>query len=188
MLFAILIPCTVAQEHRCLNRIYPPGESRTGANFRFDESFSGDAGGAYSCDLQMRPSELRIALNQLRNGVLYHDSKSIAAVMAFPVHAHVSDSLEFGAKTKTVVIRNVPEWYAFQRKYFTPIQKALVACSYLGNVTPTGGSAPGVMIGLGAFWFHSFVGSWKVRVTAVNIDPITDKILAESCIPPGAEY
>jgi hypothetical protein len=42
------------------------------------------------------------------------------------------------------------------------------------------------MIGLGAFWFQSFVGSWKVKMTAVNIDPITLDILSKSCIPPGA--
>jgi hypothetical protein len=170
-----------------LDKLYPAGESRSGANFQFDQSFEDDASGAYSCDLQMRPFELRSALDKFRNGVLYRDSRSIAAVVNFPIQAHVSDSLA-NAKVKTITIRNVSEWYSFQDRYFTPIQKALVACSYLGNVTPMGGGrSPGVMIGLGAFWFQSFVGSWKVKVTAVNIDPITPDIIAKSCIPPGAE-
>ncbi|MGH9605604.1 MAG: hypothetical protein ACRD3N_07880 [Terracidiphilus sp.] len=135
----------------------------------------------------MRPSELRIALDQFRNGVLYHDSKDIRLVVDFPIKAYVSSSLEVPARVRTITIRNVSEWYSFQDRYFSPIQTALVACSYLGNVTPTGGRSPGVMIGLGAFWFQSFVGSWRVRITAVNIDPINANLLAKSCIPPGAE-
>lgn len=101
--------------------------------------------------------------------------------------ARVSDSLKVNAKVKTITIRNVNEWYSFQDQYMTPIHKALIACAYLDNVTATGGRSPGVTIGLGAFWFQSFVGSWKVRLTAVNIDPITADMLAKSCIPPGVE-
>lgn len=156
-------------------------------NFRFDQDFEGDAGGAYSCDLQMRPSELRSALNRFRNGVLYHDAESLAGVVDFPINAHIHESLEANSKVKTITIHNVSEWYSFQDAYFTPVQKALVACSYLDNVTATGGRSPGAMIGLGAFWFQSFVGSWRVKMTAVNIEPITNDLLAKSCIPPGAE-
>jgi hypothetical protein len=179
--------CAAAQDHGCLDKIYPAEESRNGANFRFDEEFDREAGGTFSCDLQMRPSELRIALDRFRSGVLYHDSKSINLVVRFPINAHVSDSLESNAKTKSITIRNADEWYSFQDRYMTPIQKALVACAYLDNVTATGGRSPGVMIGLGAFWFQSFVGSWRVKMTAVNIYPVTGDQLAKSCIAPGAE-
>ncbi len=151
---AALMRCT-AQDHRCLDKIYPVGESRLGAKFQFDQGFDGDAGGAYSCDLQMRPSELRVALDRFRNAVLYHDSRSVIAVVGFPVKAHVHESLEANSKVKTLTIRNVSEWYSFQDRYFTPIHKALVDYSYLDNVTAAGGRSPGVMIGLGAFWFQS---------------------------------
>ena len=177
----------VAQEHRCIDRIYPSKNTRTGPEFQFDQTFAGDAGGAYSCDLQMRPSQLRIALDEFRNGVLYHDPRSLASVILFPIRVHVFDSLAVDGKKRAIVIRNVSAWYSFQQEYFTPIQKALVACSYLGNVTPTNGQSPGVMVGLGGFWFQSFVGSWKVKLTAVNIVPITPAMLSKACIPPGEE-
>jgi len=135
----------------------------------------------------MRPSELRKALDEFRNGVLYEDSPSIMTVVRFPIDAHVSSSLGPNAKTTTVKIRNASEWFAFQKKYFTNAHLAVVACSYLDNVTPMGGRTPGVMIGLGTFWFQSFVGSWSVKLTAVNLDPMSPEILAKSCIAPGIE-
>ena len=136
----------------------------------------------------MRPSELRKALDRFRYGVLYNDAASIKSVVSFPITVRVQYSLEFNAKKTTIKLQNVSEWIAFQNKYFSKTQTALVACSYLGNVTPDGGGmSPGVMIGLGNFWFQSFVGSWKVQLTSVNLSPVDAKMLAEDCTPPGAE-
>lgn len=185
---ALLAPFASAQDHRCLDMIYPPGTPRNSASFLFDKSYDGDSGGGYSCRIQMRPSELRKALDEFRNGVLYQDASSIRAAVRFPINARVSNSLEFNAKTTIVRIRNAEEWFAFQNKYFTETQTALVACSYLGNVTVEGGGrTPGVMMGLGTFWFQSFAGSWSVKLTAVNLDPVSPEILAKSCMAPGVE-
>jgi hypothetical protein len=184
----LLTPVARSQDQRCLDKIYPAGAPRDASGFRFDASFEGDSGGGYSCWLQMRPSELRRALDEFRNGVLYQDASSIRAVVRFPIDARVSNSLEFNAKVATIRIRNAAEWIAFQNKYLTKTQTALVACSYLGNVTvESGGRTPGVMIGLGTFWFQSFVGSWSVKLTAVNLDPVSPETLAKSCVAPGIE-
>ena len=86
-----------------------------------------------------------------------------------------------------MTIRNASEWFAFQEKHFSKAHTALVACAYLGNVTPTGGRSPGVMIGLGPFWFQSFVGSWAVKMTSVNLFPVDATMLTKACTPPGAE-
>jgi hypothetical protein len=135
----------------------------------------------------MRPSELRKALDRFRAGVLYHDAAAITAVVRFPIRAGVSDSLGTNAPLIRITIRNASEWFAFQEKYFSKTHTALVACSYLENVTPTGGRSPGVMIGLGSFWFQSFVGNWSVKMTSVNLFPVEATMLAKSCTPPGAE-
>jgi hypothetical protein len=174
-------------DKRCLDEIYPAGESRNAADFRLDRDFVGDANGAYSCLLRMRPSELRKALDRFRTGVLYHDEAAIAAVVRFPIQARVSDSTATNAALTRITIRNAPEWFTFQEKHFSSTHTALVACAYLGNATITGGRSPGVMIGLGAFWFQSFVGSWTVKMTSVNLFPIDATMLAKSCTPPGAE-
>ncbi len=133
----------------------------------------------------MRPSELRRALDRFRAGVLYHDPAAIRAVVRFPIQAGVSDSTATNAAVTKVTIRNASEWFAFQEKHFSKAHTALVACAYLGNVTPTGRRSPGVMIGLGAFWFQSFVGSWAVKMTSVNLFPVDATMLAKACTPPG---
>jgi len=135
----------------------------------------------------MRPSELRKALDRFRTGVLYHDPAAIKAALRFPVRAGVSDSTASNAPLTRVTIRDAAEWFAFQDKYFSKTHTALVACAYLGNVTPIGGRAPGVMIGFGAFWFQSFVGDWTIKTTSVNLFPVDAPMLAKSCTPPGAE-
>lgn len=174
-------------EKRCLDEIYPAGTPRNTADFKFDQSFSGDAEGSYSCLLGLRPSELRKALDKFRAGVLYHDPAAINTVVRFPIQAGVSDSLGTAARSARITIRNASEWFAFQEKYFSKTQTALVACTYMGNVTSVGGRSQGVMIGFGAFWFQSYVGSWTVKLTAVNLFPVDATMLAKSCTPPGAE-
>lgn len=174
-------------DKRCIDQIYPPGELRNTADFKFDQDFTGDENGAYSCSLGMRPSELRKALDRFRTGVLYHDPAAINAVVRFPIQVGVSNTLALSPPPTKITIRNATEWFAFQEKYFSKTHTALVACSYLGNVQSMGGRSPGVMIGLGTFWLQSFVGSWTVRITAVNLFPVDAALLAQSCTPPGAE-
>jgi hypothetical protein len=187
LILALMPPVAHAADSPCLKSIYPPGQPRNSADYQFDQNFEGDKSGAYSCQLGMRPSELRKALEKFRYGVLYNDAASIQAVVRFPINVRVSESLEINAKITRIKIRNTSEWFAFQNKYFSKTQTALVACAHLGNVTPLGGHSPGVMIGLGEFWFQSFAGSWGVKLTAVNLDPVDAKELANSCNGPGAE-
>jgi hypothetical protein len=188
LIIAFMSPMAFAASGPCLDKIYPAGEPRNTADFKFDQSFDGDKDGAYSCGQEMRPSELRKALERFRYGVLYNDEASIKAVVRFPLTVNVTYSLKFDAKKTTIKVHNAQEWFAFQNKYFSKTQTALVACSYTENVTlEPGGMEPGVMIGLGNFWFQNFAGSWRVRLTHVNLFPVDAKMLAESCTPPGAE-
>ena len=92
-------------DKRCLDEIYPAGTPRTTVDFKFDQSFSGDANGSYSCFLGMRPSELRKALDKFRAGVLYRDPAAINAVVRFPLRAGVRDSLATNGPLTAVTIR-----------------------------------------------------------------------------------
>ena len=177
-----------AQDHRCIDAIYDEDEPRNTPDFEFDRTFAGDADGSYSCRIVMRPSAMRTALEQFRFGVLYRDATSIKSVVHFPVTARVSKfDVGLENKVKIVRIRDVKEWFAFQDEYFSKIHLALVACAYMGNVTPVGGRAQGVMIGTGTFWFQAPADTRKVSMTAVNLSPKTAEALAKACIPPGAE-
>jgi hypothetical protein len=187
LMLAFMVPFAYSADGPCLDKIYPAGEPRNKTEYEFDQGFDGDSTGAYSCQLQMRPSELRKALEKFRYGVLYNDAASISTVARFPINVRVGHSMKINPKTTKIRVRNASEWFAFQKKYFSKTQTALVACAYLGDVTLAGGRSPGVMIGLGEFWFQSFVGSWRVKLTAVNLLPVDATVLAKSCTPPGAE-
>jgi len=132
-----------AQNDRCIGAIYSAKEPRNTPDFEFDRTFVGDAKGVYSCLLGLRASAVRRALEEFRFGVLYHDAPSIKSVVHFPLSAHVSESVDLDAKTTTVEVRTVTEWFAFQEKYFSKAHLALVACAHLGNVTPVGGRSQG---------------------------------------------
>jgi hypothetical protein len=187
-LFLVSISCLTqtnagGNEQPCLNLTYPKGASG-GPDYRFDKRFDLDKDGrSFSCGPQVRPSQVRRALERFRNGVLYHSAADINAVVRFPITVHVSQSLELNAKTEDLTIHNSEEWFALQKGRFSKLHLAMVACSYLGNVSAMGGRSPGVMIGDGMFWFQVASGDPKVRLTVVNLYPVNKDSFVDACAP-----
>jgi len=167
----------------CFKYTYPKGHSDTVA-YRFDQKFDLDRDGrSFSCGPEVRPYEVRKALEAFRNGVLYNNESSLKTVIKYPLVVHVSQSLDLNAKTQDLTIHDPTEWLSFQKKYFSKLHVAMVACAYLGNVSAMTGRSPGVMIGDGTFWFKAFVGDPTVRLITVNLGPLDTKSLADSCTP-----
>ena len=172
------------QNGSCLDRLYPKGHAANDPEYRFDQKFDKDKnGGSLSCGLQVRASDVRKALDVFRNGVLYQDVASINAVIRFPITARVIHGLKVNAKSDSFTLHNSDEWFAFQRQHFTNEHLAIVACGYLGNAGMAGGQHPGIEIGGGVFWFQNFVGETRVRLTAVNLLPVSPEWVSKSCIP-----
>lgn len=170
-------------EQPCLKLTYPKGASGS-PDDRFDKQFDLDKEGrSFSCGPQVRPSEVRRALERFRNGVLYRSTADISAALRFPIVVHVSDSLELNAKTEDITVHNPEEWFAVQKERFSKFHLAMVACSYLGNVSAMSGRSPGVMIGDGMFWFQAASGDPKVRLTVVNLYPVNKDIFVDACKP-----
>ena len=175
---------TWGQNSSCLDRLYPKTRPANDLEYRFDQKFDKDKnGGSFSCGLEVRPSDVRKALDVFRNGVLYQDAASINALIRFPITVRVIHGLEVNAKSDSFTLHNSADWFAFQKQHFTNKHLAIVACGYLGNAGIAGGQHPGIEIGDGIFWFQNFVGETRVRLTAVNLFPVTSDWVSKSCIP-----
>lgn len=174
----------LGQNVSCVDHLYPKGHPADDPEYRFNRKFDKSKnGGSFSCGLKVRPSEVRKALDFFRNGVLYQDAASINAVIRFPVTARVIHGLEVDAKADSFTLHNSDEWFAFQKQHFTNEHLAIAACGYLGNAGIAGGQHPGIEIGNGIFWFQNFVGETNVRLTAVNLLPVTTEWVSTACIP-----
>jgi hypothetical protein len=175
---------TWGQNGPCLDKLYPKGRPANDLEYRFDQKFDKDKnGGSFSCGLEVRPSEVRKALDIFRRGVLYQDAASINTVMRFPISVRVIYGLEINAKSESLTLHSADEWFKFQKQHFTNEHLAIAACAYLGNAGMAGGQHPGIEIGDGIFWFQNFVGETRVRLTAVNLLPVTPDWVSKSCIP-----
>ncbi|SRR6266481_3802575 len=174
---------SAAVEGPCLKYTYTKGSSQT-PDYRFDKHFDLDKEGrSFSCGPQVRPSEVRRALERFRNGVLYHSVTDVNAVVRFPIVVHVFQSLEVNAKSEDITVHNSDEWFALQKEHFSKLHLAMIACAHLGNVSAMSGRSPGVMIGDGLFWFQASSGNPKVRLTVVNLYPVNKDSLVDACTP-----
>lgn len=168
----------------CLNYAYPKGES-PGKDLPFDEAFDrvNTHGSSFSCGPAIAASKARDALESFRYGVLYHDKARLNGALQYPLTVRIYKTLGV-EKPKVVIVHNAKEWLTLQKERMTTIQIEAIACSWLGNVTVTAGyNSPGFSIGEGLIWFQRHGDGAKVRVTSVNLMPLTPKMLASSCAP-----
>lgn len=173
-----------AQDNKpCLDYAYPKGQ-RPGAETLFDNQYDEISGASFSCGPAMAASKARDALESFRYGVLYHDKAQLDRVLQYPLTVRVNKTLEVSEKPRVVIVHNSEEWLTLQKQEMTKIQIAVIACSWLGNVTVKAGySSPGFFIGGGLVWFQRIHGSAKVWVTSLNLMPLTQEMLTSSCTP-----
>jgi hypothetical protein len=174
-----------AQDQKpCLDYAYPKGQT-SGAETQFDNTYDtlNASGASLSCGPAIAASKARDAVEAFRYGVLYHDKTRLDAALEYPVAVRINKTLEI-EKPEVVVVRNATEWVALQKNKMNDIQIQAIACSWLGNVTVKAGyESPGFYIGGGLVWFQRHGDGARVRVTAVNLMPLTPAMLAKSCAP-----
>jgi hypothetical protein len=173
----------VFAEGPCMERVYAQGEKGE-PDYAFDVAFDKDkAGRSFSCGPEMRASEAMKAIESFRNGVLYRDQARMDSVLAYPLTARISKTLEIDEKPEVVTIRSFRDWSKFQEERMDKNQVAMVACANLGNVSIESGRSPGFMIGTGLVWFSRYVGSPRVKVSAINLFPVDTEAFVKACIP-----
>ena len=183
VLFTGVASC--AQDSKpCLDYAYPKGQS-SGAEALFDNSYDtlNVHGASFSCGPAIAASKARDALESFRYGVLYRDKARLDVVLRYPLTVRISKTLDVAEKPKVVIVHNFEEWSDLQSKEMNKIEIALIACSWLGNVTVGAGRSPGFFIGDGLVWFQRSSGSSKVQVTSINLMPLTSEMLVRSCAP-----
>ena len=184
VLLAVFAGVARAQDNKpCLSYAYPNGQVPA-ADALFDNQYDKISGASFSCGPAIAASKARDALEAFRYGVLYHDKVRLDAALLYPLTVRINKTLEGSEKSEVVIIHNAEEWFALQKERMTKIQIAVIACSWPGNVTVTAGySSPGFFIGGGLVWFQRPHGSAKVKVTSLNLMPLTPEMLASSCAP-----
>jgi hypothetical protein len=166
----------------CLEYAYPKGQG-PGSEMQFDTQYDNITGASFSCGPAIAASKARDALESFRYGVLYQEKAHLDSVLRYPLTVRISKTLGV-EKPEVVTVHNAEEWITLQKERMTNIQIAVIACSWLGNVTVKAGyDSPGFFIGGGLIWFQGSPGSAKVKVTSVNLMPLTQDMLVSSCIP-----
>lgn len=174
-----------AQESKpCLEYAYPNGQV-PGAETAFDNSHDAlnTHGASFSCGPAIAASQARDALESFRYGVLYRDKTRLDTVLRYPLTVRIRKTLTVAEKPKVVTVHNSQEWSTLQSEEMNKLQIAVIACSWLGNVTVSAGRSPGFFIGDGMVWFQRGAGSAKVWVTSINLMPLTAEMLTSSCAP-----
>lgn len=168
----------------CLEYAYPKGQAPA-SEAVFDSSYDklNVNGASFSCGPAIAASEAYKTLEAFRYGVLYHDQAHLDAALQYPLTVRISKTLGAAEKPRVVIVHNFREWTALQNSEMNKVQTAIIACSWLGNVTVALGSTPGFYIGGGLVWFQSSAGTSKVRVTSVNLMPLPPSEIATSCAP-----
>jgi hypothetical protein len=178
----LLIKLSFAQENKiCLDKAYENGKADA-SEAVFDKIYDRvnvDVE-SFSCYLGIAASQARKAIDAFRYGVLYHDKTRLDSVLQYPVSVYLWQDHKLERK---IVIHNFQEWSKLQQTEIMKIHLAVIACSWLGNVKIIGGREPGFFISNGTVWFHRFLDSPKVWITEININPIAEKSLVESCAP-----
>jgi hypothetical protein len=167
-----------------LEYAYPKGQAPP-SEATFDKMYDklNVNGASFSCGPAIAASEARKAVEAFRYGVLYHDRARLDAAIQYPLTVRINKTLEASEKPRVVIVHNFQEWSALQGGEMNKVQIALIACSWLGDVTVALGSTPGFYIGGGLVWFQSSAGTSKVRVTSINLMPLPPSEIVSSCAP-----
>ncbi len=166
----------------CLDYAYPKGQTPS-TELQFDTTFDtlNSHGASFSCGPAIAASKARDALESFRYGVLYQDAASLDKALQYPLTVRIYKTLAV-EKPEVIIVHNSEEWSTLRRERMTDVQIEVIACSWLGNVDVTAGyTSPGFSIGDGLVWFQRIRGSANVKVTSLNLMPLTPEMVATSC-------
>lgn len=176
-------PTSAQAPKDCLDKVYVKG-SGSGIETTFDKLFDSVNGNnaSISCYLYIPALKARDALESFRYGVLYHDKASLDRVFRYPLHVTISNTSGNSAKQNSVIVHSFQEWSSLQDKEMTKSQLQVIRCSWLGNVSMVGGQSfhPGFIIGDGLVFFGTS-DTKDVRITSIDLMPITTEMLTRSC-------
>ena len=176
----MFVGTSLAQSSDCLARLHR-GQPRD-ADYYFDLRFDLIAtGGSFACDLDVRPSDARKAIDDFRYGVLYESELHLGRAIRFPVSVGIRKTLEVQEVGETVELRTPKEWIDFMKSRLDAAHLTLTACANLRNVTIVKARSYGFMLGAGTVWFNRSPNERRPRVTSVNIGPLPDKALVDEC-------
>lgn len=170
-----------AQTVGCFERLHreQPKDAEYSFDLRFDMA---SAGGSFSCDLDVRASDARKAIEDLRYGVLYQSMPHLHRAIRFPLNISVFESLDVRAVARTVEVRDERALLEFIKTRFDGPTLTLIACANLRNVTIVKGRRDGFMIAAGTVWFQREPNYRRPRVTTINLGPVPEKSLVDSCM------
>ena len=176
----------VGQNGSCFEYVHDEHTPRD-EDYSFDIAFDRTADGqSFSCMAYMRSSAAKKALEAFRQGFLYGDDTQLLTSIKFPLTISVQETRSFDAKASRVSLGNIAEWNGFRESHFDRLQTALISCANVRNVNlHTGRGGEGFTIGPGFIWFQ-FTGmagnkGRDIRVTAINLFPLTEEILIQNC-------
>jgi hypothetical protein len=189
VLLTLAGPVTAAQERsaaevdRCLAAL-PALPEATPATQAVDRRYDRTRHGAsLACDLQVRASAVRQALEQLRAAVLYGDEDALHAVLAFPVTVHYWATPGAVRPTSQETVTDVAGWWAVHRRAFGAHDLQVLGCASVTTLTVVTRPRPGLAVANGRVWLERTGGGPALRVRAVNLVPLDEKTAVYACYP-----
>ena len=149
----------------------------------FDVQFDRNAeGSSFSCDIFVRAAEAHAALNRFRMGVLYESRDDLNASIRFPIKSGVLNTLEGGVPPIDIYkIEDADDFIDFKRREFSDALIALISCANTLNVMIVKSRTYGFAIGLGSIWFQPEFNVHPVKVTGINVYPVSEEIVLDRC-------
>jgi hypothetical protein len=148
----------------------------------FDEDRDLDRNGnSFACLLHMTATQASQSISLFRRAFLQDSAGSIVVAARFPISVGETSGKNAAETPKKFQIRNATEWSTLRTRLRQSSYKKIVECADLSTVTIGGGSIPGFMIGTGNFWFASFKSDPPVKLFAINLYPLNEKLLAAAC-------
>jgi hypothetical protein len=176
---------SMAQDDKhCLDQVYAKYD-RNSAEAVFDKRYdrvnASDA--SFSCYLFIPASRARNAIESFRYGVIYQDRRSLDRAVRYPLTVILNGATGGSHKREKLTVHDYEEWMKIGQSEMTRAQKDVIRCSWLGSVSLVGGHSfnPGFIINDGLVFF-STSSAQDVRVTSVDLLPITDEMLKRACI------
>ena len=170
-----------AQPGGCFERLHhnQPKDADYYFDLKFDRLIGG---GSFSCDLDVRPSEARRVIDDFRFAVIYQSGVHLRRAVRFPFKVSRFDSLDISSTSRTMEVRNEQEWLNFVKVGLDSNNLALIGCANLRNVTIVKARSYGFTIAAGTVWFQRTPVDSRPRVTSINLTPVPEKALIESCL------
>ena len=176
--FVFCLPLMLSAQAPCLDGSKEGGSKSSQFDVEHDQNAQGDS---FSCAVGVHASTALSVLEDFRYGFLYDSRPHLERSIRFPLKVTIATS-DF--EDHVISIKSVSEWLTFKAGHFDQYERALIACANLRNVHIYK-KWSGFAIGLGRIWFLNSLDS-GLRVTQINIAPMSEKLFQSSCVVDSA--